>query len=123
MLAPLTYILALLVEPEVSLADLDLFPPPEAVNDCRKLAQDHVGWLEARLHGLGDPWGENLQEALLDARRRERAWYLLAWSRNVECTLESRLADLRELRDLLGYPAYYRGEMPAPMDLNRLTIH
>lgn len=109
-------------EPEVDLADLEHFGVSLVICQQRARAKRRRDYLEARVNGLGGFEAEQLWPALRDAKERSEAWELLDYASDVTLMDWQRLEALAELRRSIGYPAYYRGEMPFPIGLEFLQI-
>jgi hypothetical protein len=108
--------------PCVQLEDLDLFPSLFASGPARASAEARAEYLEARIAGLGGWEAEQLWPALRDARERAEVWKLLEYASLEIISADGRLESLEELRRRIGWPAYYRGEMPAPVSGDYLRL-
>lgn len=115
----------LAVPADVELWELDRFP----VKDCAARNR----WDAADCyHELGREWERTPPHQIEQGRRlwsaRREAYYLWDCWEALDMAADpfkedgDRLRHLRRLRDLIGWDAYYRGEMPPPWPIDLMMI-
>ena len=99
--------------------EVDLLPPYEVCKEQYYRAVDHQAWVEWQLRwDEGMPAEETWEAWRIDAIDRVRIWEAACSARYHEGHLWGRPA-LAYLHWLVGEPAWYAGQMPAPVPLWR----
>lgn len=105
--------IACLIEPDVTLGDLNAFPPYQVCVEMQK-ANGHARKILLSRSNMEPRHGALLWEARCQTGRAGSLWELLAQAHDKDWSIEARLAWLRYLRRDLGAKDYYGGIMPPP---------
>jgi hypothetical protein len=123
MTAALALILASLLTPVVSAEDLLRFPSEEVTQQMSLLADRHRDWTAVQIQFHPEDPG------LWQARYQDACWRASVWDQllyahwNNPDYKDGVCYRLAQLRSLIGYAAYYQGQMPCPLCLESLDIH
>jgi hypothetical protein len=104
------------LEADVSLSDLESFPPHEAAVQAWEFQKKHLAYLEAA--GQASPFAAD--RCYWEQRAAEFAKVMFDWeslyiATNPKSHISSRMSRLRLLRKSLGWQAYREGRMPEPV--------
>lgn len=107
-------IVYVLPEADPPLMDLNRFPCPARVEQCRQFAIDHRTWLANELEILPLSLRDGYVAWDIDAKYCWYAWHVLSEAQNKEHRKKMRRSFLADLRDHIGQEAYNAGQMPPP---------
>jgi len=99
--------------------DLERFPKPEHVEQCRNFNRRYRENLEARLYTESNFLA--LQMAIEETRTVDEPWKHL-WDAHNEPWIVRRREALRDLHQKIGHKAYYSGMMPTYVPLWRFKL-
>jgi hypothetical protein len=112
--------------PPVLVTDLDRFPSQAVCTVMREWSKEYRERLQRDFEFARDAYPflgsyEPILDELADAKHRYFCWDKLddAWHAKPRSD-DRTLANLRTLRDRIGYEAYYSGTMPTIVDLRYL---
>ena len=108
--------IATLLEPGVSVNDLDQFPPHVVAVRCHEAARRARCIIAAR-ESVEPYRGLHWWRAKCEAATAEEAWATLLAAQNARAGEGDCLATLARLRAMLGWRDYGAGRMPCPVPL------